>query len=74
MSGDAINPGSSVGCHNGSGVVPLSTTDNFRNAEPSIIASLSDRHRMTKVGMNFGKLSMAKLEALVRQRQLVESR
>ena len=58
MSGVIMNPGSSVGCHSGSGVVPLSTADNLKNAEPSILASLSDRHRMTKAGISFGTLSM----------------
>ena len=58
MSGVAINLGSSVGCHSESGVVPLSTADNSKNAEPSILASLSDRHRMTKAGISFGVLSM----------------
>ena len=31
MGGVAINLGSSVGCHSGSGVVPLSTADNLQN-------------------------------------------
>ena len=53
-----MNPGSSVACHSGSGVVPLSTADNLKNAELSILASLSDMHRMTKAGIRFGKLSM----------------
>ena len=53
-----MNPGSSVACHIGSGVVPLSTADNLKNAELSLLASLSDRHRMTKAGISFGFLSM----------------
>ena len=60
MSGVAINLGSFVGCHSGSSVVPLSTTENSKNAEPSILASLSDMHRKTKAGINFGYLSMVK--------------
>ncbi len=41
MSGVAINPGNYVGCHSGSGVVPMSTAENSKNAEPSILASLN---------------------------------
>ena len=58
MSGVAINLDNSVGYHSESGVVPLSTADNSKNAEPSILASLSDMHRMTKAGISFGILSM----------------
>jgi hypothetical protein len=39
-------------------VVPPSTADNLKNAEPSIIALLSDMHRMTKAGNSYGKLYM----------------
>ena len=53
-----MNPGSSGACHSGSGVVPMWTADNLKNAELSILASLSDRHRMTKAGISFGKLCM----------------
>jgi hypothetical protein len=58
MSGVAINLGSFVGCHRESGVVPLSTAENSKNAEPSILASLSDKHRMTIAGISFGIFSM----------------
>ncbi len=58
MSGVASNLGSFVGCDGGSGVVPLSTAENSKNAEPSILESLSDMHRVTKAGIIFGYLSM----------------
>ena len=45
-----MNSSSFVACHSGSGVVPLSTADNLKNAELSILASLSDICRMTKAG------------------------
>ena len=53
-----MNPGSFVACHGDRGVVPMSTANNLKNAELSILASLSERHRMTKTGISFGKLSM----------------
>jgi hypothetical protein len=58
MSGVSINLDGTVGCLSGSGVVPMSTADNFENAEPSILASPGDMHRITKAGISFGKLSM----------------
>ena len=36
----------------------MSTTENSKNSEPSILASLSDMHCMTKAGISFGILSM----------------
>jgi hypothetical protein len=38
--------------------MPLSTADKLPNAEPSILASLSERHCFTKAGISFNKLSM----------------
>ncbi len=38
--------------------VTLSTAENTKNVEPSILASLSDMHRMTKAGISFGYLSI----------------
>jgi len=58
MSGVSINLGGGVGCSSGSGVVPMSTVDNKKNAKPSILALLSDMHRITKAGISFGKLSI----------------
>ncbi len=37
MSGVSINLGGTVGCSSGSGVLPMSTADNFESAEPSIL-------------------------------------
>jgi len=40
-------------------VSPSSTTiENFRNVEPSILASFSDRHRQTKGGIKFTSLNI----------------
>ncbi len=58
MSGVSLNLGVTAGCSSGSGVVPMSKADNFENAEPSILALLSDKHRITKAGICFRKLSM----------------
>jgi len=38
--------------------MPLSTADKLQNAKPSILASLSERHRLTKAGIRFDRLSM----------------
>jgi hypothetical protein len=58
VSGVVINLGITVGCHNGSFVMPMSTANNLKNAEPSILPSLTERHRMTKARIGFRKLSM----------------
>ena len=51
-------------------VLPSSTLENFPNVEPSILASLSDRHRQTKGGIKFATLNNMQLLPLKLQRFL----
>ena len=54
MSGVAINASSSARRYSESVVVPMLTADNLQNAEPPILASLSDmHHKQTKTGISF---------------------
>jgi len=58
MSGIDVSFDGSTGPRNESEVMPLATANKLQNAEPSILALLSDSHRLTKAGISFAKLSM----------------
>jgi hypothetical protein len=58
MSGVDVSFEGFAGPRSESEVMPLSTADNLQHAEPSILASLSDRHRLTKAEISFDKISM----------------
>jgi hypothetical protein len=62
MSGFDVNFEGSAGPRSESEVMLLSTADKLQNAETSILASLSDKHRLTKAGINFDKLSMIEMK------------
>ena len=49
-------------------VLPSSTLENVQNVEPSILASLSDRHRQTKGEIKFDTLNNMLLLPLKLQR------
>ena len=53
MSGVDVSFDGSAGPHIESEVMPLSTTDKLQNAEPSILASLSDKQRLPWAGISF---------------------
>ncbi len=63
MSGVALNLDGSAWHHNESGVIPMSTADNLPTIEPSLLASLTDIHRITKSGIYMNMLS--KKEAIL---------
>jgi hypothetical protein len=56
MSGVDVSLGGCARRHSESGVVPPSTTDNLQNGKPLILASLSQKHRLTKAMVIFDKL------------------
>ncbi len=59
MSGVDVSFEGSAGPRSENEVMSLSTTaDKLQNAEPSILASLNDRHRLRKARISFDKLSM----------------
>ncbi len=58
MSGVASSLDGSAGHHSESGEKPMSTADNLPAAQPSLLASLRDRHRITKAGIYITMLSI----------------
>ncbi len=58
MSGVASSLDGSEGHHSEGGEIPMSTAGNLPVAQPSLLASLRDRHRITKAGIYMIMLSI----------------
>jgi hypothetical protein len=58
MSGVAYNLDGSAWHRNESGVILISTADNLPAAQPSLLASLRDRHRITRSVICMNMLSI----------------
>ena len=58
MSGVAFNLDGSARHHRDSGVIPMSTADNLPDVQPSLLALLRDRHRITNSEIYMNMLSI----------------